>query len=241
MSHAAKPAQKASSAVRRSDADIAVRSTSKNLAVAKQPMAQEEMVPWSQVQQLLATMQDVLRAKTSVSYELENETKVLHEKGENLMFESLRADEDSGCLRMELEKLIRAKGQLMQEKAELERQNAFLQSERGLLCEQLQVSTAHDDHCYINRSSPCMHALAASSCDASVHLEPQICELSAHRNYVFWDHPLCPLCVSKHTFTGIVQMHAPRLLLICYCYKNTPDGAHKANPAKRGPTGPKGC
>lgn len=104
-------------------------------------------MPWSQVQQLMATMQDVLRAKTSVSYELEHEAKVLHEKEEHLMFESLRADEDSGCLRAELEKLIRAKAQLMQEKAELERQNAFLQSERHLLCQQLQVSKVHGIIC----------------------------------------------------------------------------------------------
>jgi hypothetical protein len=95
----------------------------------------DDLVPWSKVAIMLQTAEEALRAKSAVSATLQLEA-ASQQHG------ALRAEEDSGCLRDELQTLMHAKAALVQEMAELQRQRDFLLSERELLCAQLQVRRA---------------------------------------------------------------------------------------------------
>jgi hypothetical protein len=108
------------------------------MQMASQEVELDDLVPWSKVVIMLETAEEALKAKSSV-------TALLHEKEQQLEQDTFRAEEDSGSLRDELQTLMRAKAQLVQDKAELRRQHDFLLSERELLCAQLQASGNADD------------------------------------------------------------------------------------------------
>jgi hypothetical protein len=106
---------------------------------APQEVELDDMVPWSKVAIMLQTAEEALKAKSTVNATLQLEAAsqlASQEQG------AKRAEQDSGCLRDELQTLLRAKTALVKELAEVQRQRDFLVSERELLCAQLQVRRA---------------------------------------------------------------------------------------------------